>query len=118
MHYRDGTLAKVGDIVRGKGYNVKDEQGNLKEIVGVMVRIKPGTSCNCEVAHTIIGKPIKLPAHASKFVQPSEGVRWNWTEEGIVPFTAGLEYGQCDHFELIARAVAVVETPDEQPALV
>lgn len=27
-HYRDGTLAKVGDVVKGKGYNLKMKMDN------------------------------------------------------------------------------------------
>ena len=36
-HYKDGSSAAVGDVVKGKGYNLKDEQGELREIVGVIV---------------------------------------------------------------------------------
>ena len=45
MHYSNGRIARVGDIVKGKGYNVKHE------IIGLMTRISEGPeSCNCEIA--------------------------------------------------------------------
>ena len=44
-HYRDGTAAEVGDLVKGKPYNTR------REIVGEVFSIREGTeSCNCEVA--------------------------------------------------------------------
>lgn len=47
MHYKDGTEAKVGDVVKGTVYNY----GRGKEIVGTMISITPGSdSCNCQVA--------------------------------------------------------------------
>lgn len=42
-HYKDGTPAEVGDVVKGKGYNVKHE------IIGKVVAVKPSDSCNLEV---------------------------------------------------------------------
>jgi hypothetical protein len=48
-HYRDGTEAKVGDLVKGRGYNVKHE------IVGKVVNVRPGpdaqNGCTLSVAH-------------------------------------------------------------------
>ncbi len=44
-HYKDGTPAIEGDIVRGIPYNT-----NGKEIIGVIVAINPGAdTCNCQV---------------------------------------------------------------------
>jgi hypothetical protein len=44
-HYADGTEAKVGDLVRGHGHNVKHE------IIGRVVNVRPGESCTLSVAH-------------------------------------------------------------------
>jgi hypothetical protein len=45
MHYANGRTAKLGDVVRGKGYNVKHE------IIGVLTSAQPqATACNCTVA--------------------------------------------------------------------
>lgn len=44
-HYKDGTEAMVGDLVKGKPYNT------AREVVGEIVQITPGAeSCNCVVA--------------------------------------------------------------------
>lgn len=46
-HYKDGTPAQIGDIVKGTVYN----EGRGQPVVGTMVSITPGTdSCNCSVA--------------------------------------------------------------------
>jgi hypothetical protein len=37
-HYKDGREAKVGDLVRGSGYNVKEP------ITGFVVAVKPGAT--------------------------------------------------------------------------
>lgn len=46
-HYADGTEAKVGDTVRGKGYNDSKD----KEIVGTVVDVRPGDSCTLSVLY-------------------------------------------------------------------
>jgi hypothetical protein len=92
-HYADGTSAKVGDVVKGKGYNVKDEHGNLREIVGTVVHVTPGsTSCNVQVLHAL--QPLspedaKLTGLHSAFVLAGR------------LYSMNLEYGQCDHFTKI-----------------
>ena len=44
-HYKDGTRAEVGDLVKGKSYNIDHE------VVGTVVQITEGTdSCNLIVA--------------------------------------------------------------------
>jgi hypothetical protein len=43
-HYKDGTLAKDGDVVKGKPYNTP------REVIGVIAAINPGVdTCNCLV---------------------------------------------------------------------
>ena len=45
-HYKDGTPAKVGDVVHGRGYNV------TYPITGVVVHVQPEQqACNLKVAH-------------------------------------------------------------------
>jgi hypothetical protein len=51
-HYSDGTEAKIGDIVKGTGYNVKHE------IIGKVVNIRPGESCTLSVAAVTNKTPI------------------------------------------------------------
>jgi hypothetical protein len=106
-HYRDGTPATVGDVVRGRGYNVKDEKGSPAEFTGTVVGITPGSqSCNIQVAHVVTKK---LPAgwvypdhrmfhQACVIGCGSEGGK-DGTEK--VCATVSLEYGQADQFEKV-----------------
>jgi hypothetical protein len=44
-HYKDGSPAREGDIVKGIPYNT-----NGKEVVGVIIAINPEIeTCNCQV---------------------------------------------------------------------
>ena len=107
MHYANGRAAKVGDLVRGKGYNAK------YEIIGILVAAQPANSaCNCQVAH--IG-----PSSAAV----SEG----WCSDGSVEFPnaggattpsyfkSSLEYGQLDAFVALDPKTGEV-LPPEQPS--
>lgn len=52
MHYKCGTLAKLGDIVIGEGYNVKDENDKPKTFVGIVIGlVTDSETCNIRVAH-------------------------------------------------------------------
>lgn len=93
MYYANGREAKVGDLVRGKGYNVK------YEITGILVGANPAaTACNCTVAH--IG-PSSAPVGIGwqkdgKFV-------FSTSNDAVVPswFQSSIEYGQLDAFVAI-----------------
>lgn len=79
MHYRNGQEAKLGDHVRGTGYNVKGADGQPAVISGVVIGLTPGTdTCNIRVAHATPPHDSMLPG---------------------LPVTLGVEYGQCDHFD-------------------
>lgn len=107
MHYKDGTPAFIGDVVRGCGYNLKDDSGSLREFVGTVVGLIPGSkSCNIQniqVAHVVI------TAVDSNFA--SRGFLYdNFAQKYVVGCGADknkilartdLEYGQCDTFELV-----------------
>ena len=100
MHYANGREAKVGDLVRGKGYNVK------YEITGILVSANPAaTACNCTVAH--IG-PSSAPVAIGwwkdgKLVFPNSNdiVAPSW-------FQSSTEYGQLDAFVAIDPATGEV----------
>ena len=78
-HYKDGTLATIGDVVHGKGYNVP------YEITGVVVAIDPAhENCNVMVAH----------ASARK-------VGYGNIVERIIP-VLDIEYGETAAFEKVA----------------
>lgn len=107
MHYKDGQEARLGDIARGKGYNVKDEKGELKEITGVVVKLTEGAvSCNLVIAHLIAGE-----------IKDQDGETLGVFNGSLMvektPVLVAAEYGQCDHFELVERAkVQVIQKPE------
>lgn len=75
-HYRDGTKAELGDLVRGRGYNLKHE------VLGVVVGISPGQGA-CDI-HVATLRPM----------------RGTGTEPCVYPATYE-EHGTCAAFELI-----------------
>lgn len=75
-HYKDGTAAKLGDLVRGRGYNLK------YEVQGVVVGLSPGQgACDIHVAT----------------LRPMQGTG---TQPCVYP-TIYEEHGTCAAFELI-----------------
>lgn len=97
-HYADGRPAKIGDRVRGKGYNLKDAQGNLREFEGIVVGVTPGSeTCNIKIAN--------LRAGEGKY-NDAEGVERSSFNSGAIhagdsAVVIDVEYGQCDHFNKI-----------------
>src|SRR3972149_6934345 len=64
MHYKSGEEARLGDIVRGIGYNVK------REIEGIVVGLTPGAdTCNLQVAH--LSPNAVYPGNMDKVPDPS-----------------------------------------------
>lgn len=93
-HYQDGTVAQVGDFVVGKGYNVKDAEGELATIAGTVIFINESTeACNIQVAYTKV------------YDQPQSGPVDQIAGHKILPdqkiSIPGVEYGQTDHFEKV-----------------
>jgi len=67
MHYKDGTVAQIGDLAKGTTYNRQGER------VGTIVSITPGSDlCNCKLANIIEVKPEEACEHEHLFmiVQP------------------------------------------------
>lgn len=53
MHYRDGTQAHLGDIARGRGYNLPHD------VQGVVVGLTPGSeSCSIHLAVLRTAQPV------------------------------------------------------------
>jgi hypothetical protein len=122
MHYKDGTEAKAGDLVKGTVYNTKGV------IVGVMLGITPGSSaCNCRVALVRIlpGDPLptfRAPATNGPEDKGSPYITGVFTSEGYaLPHLEAdnadriadralvgvkVDYSQCDHLELVHRPEA------------
>jgi len=102
MHYRDGTEARVGDLVRGKGYNVKGPDGELLEIQGVVVGLTPGTdTCNLRVAHPEVRRSsdgVEVDLYPGPSSQRCVALG------GLAVVRLSTEYGQADHFDLVRRA--------------
>lgn len=95
-HYADGTEAKVGDLVRGKGYNVRGLDGELAEIVGLVHRVNPGANqCNIQV---ILLQSVRSESIGEMF---QYGVPSDIVIIGGAFYRAVIDYGQCDHFNKV-----------------
>ena len=104
-HYRDGSPAAVGHVVRGKGYNLKNADGTLREFIGTVVGVTPGSeSCNIQVAHIATiqfeGR-MTYPHHRLYHLAGVVGSGPNGNSDPAVGAYIDVEYGQCDHFEKI-----------------
>lgn len=102
-HYKDGTEAKVGDLVKGVTYN----RGG-KVIVGELIQIAPATeSCNCIV---VMAERSKVPgsdnpdmaAEISKFIGDARLPAFYTPVDGIAdgtakPLAAWLLHGSYDY---------------------
>ena len=86
MHYANGRAAKLGDLVRGKGYNVKHE------IIGRLILAQPENSaCNCQVAYVGVSSAVGF----ASYIAPETGA---WLPSSSFQVTASVEYGQLDAF--------------------
>lgn len=107
MHYANGRESKLGDVVVGKGYNVKDQAGQLKRLVGIVVGLTPGAECcNIRVAHD-------FHPWASEHLQAAPYAVFLCN--GQTPLCCpDIEYGQCDQFLHVEDALATTQ-PDHVP---
>ena len=97
--------------MKGKGYNEKGPDGLLKDIIGTVVGITPGSdACNIQVAH-VVTTPIDyedcLRLCKLHGVVERRGVLGCGSDGGKsgtkqIAAVVDLEYGQCDHFERVA----------------
>lgn len=106
MHYANGRAAKIGDMVRGKGYNIK------REITGRLVAAQPdSSSCNCQVAHVDTSSQLMLVGY------PDGATPGAWKLGGNTPqVMASIEYGQLDAFNAIDPATGEI-LPAEDTAV-
>lgn len=87
-HYRDGTPAAIGDVVRGRGYNIPHG------VQGVVVGITPGAgSCDLHVAYL---RP-HFPLGTRRVIHPA-------MDE---------EHGTCAEFELVHRHPSIRPAPSD-----
>lgn len=104
-HYKDGTPAKIGDTVKGKGYNLRITDGELRELVGTVVDVRPGTeTCNLTVFVPEIidlGENFQWPN--TQIFALREGLHTVLRADGhTVAVKCLIEFGQTDAFEKIA----------------
>jgi hypothetical protein len=97
MHYANGRAAKAGDLVRGKGYNIKHE------IIGLLVYANPGASaCNCKVATVTKGSGVLNNAKPENVTKPDGCIfLGSFDPPSFFGVLATLEYGQLDAFVAI-----------------
>jgi len=113
MHYKNGRAAKAGDLVRGKGYNIKHE------IVGVLIYANPGSSaCNCQVATVSTRSAVKCYAYPVEEPTASGELVFGqkFPNASYAGVEATLEYGQLDAFEAIDPQTGEVLPPEDAPA--
>lgn len=112
MHYANGRAAKIGDLVRGKGYNLKHE------FTGVIIQANPtGTACNCQIA--TIAPPPSIDAKrnmGSSFFgtlqATKDGTGWELVASHPNVIWHCTEYGQLDAFVAIDLDTGEVLAPE------
>lgn len=108
MHYANGRAAKVGDLVRGKGYNIKHE------IIGILVAANPaGTACNCTVSCVAIG-PYGTSLKRPVLLTGNDGIVEN--PQCALEAVPTAEYGQLDAFVALDPKTGEVLLPEPEPA--
>jgi hypothetical protein len=104
MHYANGRAAKVGDLVRGKGYNLKHE------FTGVLLAATPESSvCNCTVA-TVSQRSITAILGTGGIDAIREAISKGWQLATRVE--AYIEYGQLDAFVALDSTTGEVLPPE------
>lgn len=89
-HYRDGTEAKLGDLIKGKPYNTDHE------VTGVCVGITPDSdACNLRVAFTRPAKPGEELYGVNLFGDGGDAPK--------VPVKLEKDYAATADFELVHR---------------
>jgi hypothetical protein len=110
MHYANGRAAKIGDLVRGKGYNIKHE------IVGIVVGATPAaTACNCTVA--CVARQPQYATQGTKSCSLNlDGTFADYNAQFKPDVT--IEYGQLDAFVALCPKTGEILPPEtaETPA--
>lgn len=109
-HYQDGTPARVGDVVRGKGYNVRGPDGQLREIIATVLQVTPGSDhCNVQLAYLDVvelAADVRLPQ--CEHFEPKGLLHSDYHTDPKAPrhrlVRARLEYGEAGHFTLVHRS--------------
>ena len=98
-HYKDGTEAKVGDVIRGKPYNTP------REIVGVVLSVTPNTeSCNCVVAFVETQDCTNEEVQAVQKHVGYSAFQFQHVGDGFKKIVGKADHGETKAFEKIADA--------------
>ena len=106
MHYANGRAAQAGDVVRGKGYNIKHE------ITGLLVYANPGNSaCNCQVATVTANLNVENSTsdNGEVFLKPKYSSSLGFLASNG---WATIEYGQLDAFVALDPATGEILPPE------
>lgn len=97
-HYKDGTEAKVGDLVKGTTYNRND-----RVIVGTVMEVVPDSEAyNLRVAFVSLER--LLPARAIELLERSAFTQTFRTSDGdVFLIEPDYDYGETRAFELVHR---------------
>jgi hypothetical protein len=94
-HYKDGSTAKVGDLVKGKPYSMQHE------VVGEIVSIAPRRKTrNCQVAFVHRLQP-DAPTFYGGPSTYSKVVALRIATGELIFLGLGVDYGQAEAFEKI-----------------
>ena len=103
-HYKDGTPAKIGDLVKRVGYNVKTPDGTPAVIVGTLVGIVPDShACNVRVAHATVEILPEGFVFADTSLYHPNATMFVDGDGRKIAIRENYEYGQADQFELVHR---------------
>ena len=90
-HDKNGKLVEVGDIVQGRGDNIKHD------IIGPVLSVTAAESCNLTIG-VVQAKPLYSGAVGQLYV-------FNHNEvESMRMIQVGVEYGATKDFEIIQKA--------------
>ena len=106
MHYKNGRAAKVGDVVRGKGYNIGHE------ITGLLISATPDSSaCNCTIATVTINPVRRIMFNGNDEDLKTTVNQGYYLQQEII---AHQEYGQLDAFEALDPKTGEVLAPESE----
>ncbi len=73
MHYKDGSPAHLGDLVRGRGHNLPHD------VQGIVVGLTPGTeACSIHVATLRLHQPVGTQTAPFPAIYEEHGACGEW----------------------------------------
>lgn len=97
-HYRNGTKAELGDLVRGTGYNIKHE------VHGIVVGLTPGQgSCDIHIATLRAAQPLGTQTMPHPVLVEEHGTCAQFTLIACSPLSPGRPVPPAPAVEDLAR---------------